>query len=90
MEGARDAGLKNVASTSSLTGMGDFDLKKLLDKPKLNVERQRSFDERSLSELLIGLAARASVDCGELRGHELAGGKVLLPRYAGVLFSQFI
>nr|DAD19252.1 TPA_asm: hypothetical protein HUJ06_020715 [Nelumbo nucifera] len=62
MEGARDTGLKNVASTSSLKGMDDFDLSKLLHKPRLNIERQRSFDERSLSELSIGLAARAGVE----------------------------
>ena len=35
--------------------MDDFDLSRLLDKPRLNIERQRSFDERSLSELSIGL-----------------------------------
>ncbi|VFQ69500.1 unnamed protein product [Cuscuta campestris] len=36
--------------------MDDYDLSKLLDKPRLNIERQRSFDERSLSEMSIGLA----------------------------------
>lgn len=41
--------------------MDDFDLSRLLDKPRLNIERQRSFDERSLSELSIGFA-RAGLD----------------------------
>ncbi|KAI8004544.1 Alkaline/neutral invertase CINV2 [Camellia lanceoleosa] len=36
--------------------MDDYDLSKLLDKPRINIERQRSFDERSVSELSIGLA----------------------------------
>ncbi|KAJ8531149.1 hypothetical protein K7X08_025880 [Anisodus acutangulus] len=50
-------GLRNVSSHCSIseTEMDDFDLSKLLDKPRLNIERQRSFDERSLSELSIGL-----------------------------------
>ncbi|XP_060197982.1 alkaline/neutral invertase CINV2 [Lycium barbarum] len=52
MEGT---GLRNVGSNCSISDMDDFDLSKLLDKPRLNIERQRSFDERSLSELSIGL-----------------------------------
>ncbi|XP_055834886.1 alkaline/neutral invertase CINV2-like [Solanum dulcamara] len=52
MEGT---GLRNVSSHCSISEMDDFDLSKLLDKPRLNIERQRSFDERSLSELSIGL-----------------------------------
>ncbi|KAK4352762.1 hypothetical protein RND71_028280 [Anisodus tanguticus] len=56
MEGT-GTGLRNVSSHCSIseTEMDDFDLSKLLDKPRLNIERQRSFDERSLSELSIGL-----------------------------------
>lgn len=53
MEGG---GLRNVGSTCSISEMDDFDLSKLLDKPRLNIERKRSFDERSLSELSIGLS----------------------------------
>ncbi|XP_015059058.2 probable alkaline/neutral invertase D isoform X1 [Solanum pennellii] len=53
MEGS---GLKNVSSHCSISEMDDFDLSKLLDKPRINIERQRSFDERSLSELSIGLS----------------------------------
>ncbi|KAJ6764052.1 hypothetical protein OIU79_024569 [Salix purpurea] len=49
-------GLRNVSSVCSISEMDDFDLSRLLNKPKLNIERKRSFDERSLSELSIGLA----------------------------------
>ncbi|XP_021748307.1 probable alkaline/neutral invertase D [Chenopodium quinoa] len=52
MEGV---GLRKVSSHCSISEMDDFDLSKLLDKPRLNIERQRSFDERSLSELSVGL-----------------------------------
>lgn len=48
-------GLRNVGSHCSISEMDDYDLSRLLDKPKLNIERQRSFDERSLSELSIGI-----------------------------------
>ncbi|EPS61890.1 hypothetical protein M569_12899, partial [Genlisea aurea] len=48
--------LRNVSSECSLPELDDFDLSRLLDKPRLNIDRQRSFDERSLSELSIGLA----------------------------------
>ncbi|XP_074269196.1 putative alkaline/neutral invertase D [Silene latifolia] len=58
MEGV---GLRKVSSHASISEMDDFDLSKLLDKPRLNIERQRSFDERSLSELSIGLT-KGSVD----------------------------
>ncbi|CAH9126284.1 unnamed protein product [Cuscuta epithymum] len=50
-----NGGMKKVSSHCSISEMDDFDLSKLLDKPRLNIERQRSFDERSLSELSIGL-----------------------------------
>lgn len=55
MDGTKEMGLKNVSSTCSISEMDDFDLSRLLDKPRLNIERKRSFDERSLSELSIGL-----------------------------------
>lgn len=54
-------GLRKVSSHTSISEMDDYDLAKLLDKPRLNIERQRSFDERSLSELSIGLN-RGSVE----------------------------
>lgn len=57
MDGTKEmGGLRNVSSVCSISEMDDFDLSRLLDKPKLNIERKRSFDERSLSELSIGLA----------------------------------
>ncbi|KAF5200718.1 Alkaline/neutral invertase CINV2 [Thalictrum thalictroides] len=56
MDGIREMGLRNVASQCSISEVDDYDLSKLLDKPKLNIERQRSFDERSLSELSVGLS----------------------------------
>ncbi|KAL2497360.1 Alkaline/neutral invertase CINV2 [Abeliophyllum distichum] len=55
VDGVRGFGLRNVSSHASISEMDDFDLSKLLDKPRLNIERKRSFDERSLSELSIGL-----------------------------------
>lgn len=54
-------GMRKISSHCSISEMDDFDLSRLLDKPRLNIERQRSFDERSLSELSIGLT-RAGVD----------------------------
>ncbi|XP_031113163.1 probable alkaline/neutral invertase D [Ipomoea triloba] len=54
--GVKDSGLKNLNPQCSISEADDFDLSKLLDKPRLNIERKRSFDERSLSELSIGLA----------------------------------
>ena len=42
-------GLLKVDTPSSLAEDPDFDWSRLLDKPKLNIERQRSFDERSMS-----------------------------------------
>ncbi|KAB5512591.1 hypothetical protein DKX38_029619 [Salix brachista] len=57
MDGTKETvGLKNVSSVCSISDMDDFDLSRLLDKPKLNIERKRSFDERSFSELSNGLA----------------------------------
>nr|XP_016465151.1 PREDICTED: probable alkaline/neutral invertase D [Nicotiana tabacum] len=53
MEGT---GMRNVSSHCSISDIDDYDLSKLLDKPRLNIERKRSFDERSLSELSIGLS----------------------------------
>lgn len=61
MDGTKEMGLSNVSSTGSMSEMDDFNLSRLLNKPKLNIERQRSFDERSLSELSIGLT-RGGID----------------------------
>lgn len=54
-------GIRKVGSQCSMAEMDDFDLTRLLDRPRLNIERQRSFDERSLSELSVGFA-RAGLD----------------------------
>ncbi|MQL78256.1 hypothetical protein Taro_010683 [Colocasia esculenta] len=51
--GTREAGLRKVSSHSSISEADDFDLSRLLDKPRLNIERQRSFEERSVSEFSI-------------------------------------
>ncbi|KAK4745058.1 hypothetical protein SAY87_011370 [Trapa incisa] len=61
MDGTKEMGLPNVGSNCSILEMDDFDLSRLLNKPRLNIERQRSFDERSLSELSAGLT-RAALD----------------------------
>uniref|UniRef100_A0A1D1Z228 Alkaline/neutral invertase n=1 Tax=Anthurium amnicola TaxID=1678845 RepID=A0A1D1Z228_9ARAE len=53
MEGIREPTLRQVGSHSSIAEADDFELLRLLDKPKLNIERQRSFDERSLSEMSV-------------------------------------
>ncbi|KAL3641440.1 Alkaline/neutral invertase cinv2 [Castilleja foliolosa] len=55
-DGPKEPGLKNVSSLISMSESDDYDLTKLLDKPRLNTDRQKSFDERSLSELSIGLS----------------------------------
>lgn len=51
-----ESGLRNVGSNCSISEIDDYDLSKLLDRPRLNIERKRSFDERSLSELSISLS----------------------------------
>ena len=44
--------MRRASSQASLADPDDFDLTRLLNhKPRINVERQRSFDDRSLSEL---------------------------------------
>ncbi|CAD5189498.1 unnamed protein product [Musa acuminata subsp. malaccensis] len=54
MDGPREA--------SSSVEVDDLSLSRLLNKPKLNIERQRSFDERSLSELSINVRALEGYD----------------------------
>ncbi|KAL4559265.1 hypothetical protein LXL04_031402 [Taraxacum kok-saghyz] len=51
MDAPKESGLRNVSSVCSIPEMDDFDLKNLLDKPRLTIKRERSFDERSLSEM---------------------------------------
>lgn len=59
MEGTKEMGLWHAGSHCFLSETDDHDLFRLLDKPRL--ERQRSFDERSLSELSVGLS-RVALD----------------------------
>lgn len=48
----QETSTRNAEHFYNLSDNGDFDFSKLLEKPRpLNIERQRSFDERSLSEL---------------------------------------
>lgn len=56
MEGGprEPVGLRAVGSHCSLSEMDDLDLTRALDKPRLKIERKRSFDERSMSELSTG------------------------------------
>ncbi|KAG9156804.1 hypothetical protein Leryth_019497 [Lithospermum erythrorhizon] len=56
MEPGVGFGLRNVSSSCSISEMDDFDLSRLLDKPTLRIKRERSFDERSLSEASVGLS----------------------------------
>jgi hypothetical protein len=51
MDLAVGGGMRRSASHTSLSESDDFDLSRLLNKPRINVERQRSFDDRSLSDV---------------------------------------
>lgn len=53
MDAPKEVGLRNVSSVCSIPEMDDFELTKLLDRPRLTIKRERSFDERSLSEMSI-------------------------------------
>ncbi|KAJ3700376.1 hypothetical protein LUZ61_004081 [Rhynchospora tenuis] len=55
-------GMRRAPSHASVAEQDDFDLSRLLDKPRLNIERQRSFDDRSLSEFSIGGNIKAGMD----------------------------
>lgn len=55
MENNRDFCLRNVSSHCSLSEMDDYNLSRLLEKPRINIERKRSFDERSFNELSVGI-----------------------------------
>lgn len=61
MDGTREPGLPKVDSRCSISEDDDFDLSRLLDKPKLNIERQRSFEERSMSEMSVSNSRGADV-----------------------------
>nr|GEV90887.1 probable alkaline/neutral invertase D [Tanacetum cinerariifolium] len=53
MDAPKETGLRNVSSVCSIPEMDDFELTKLLDRPRLTIKREKSFDERSLSEMSI-------------------------------------
>ena len=72
MDGVKEPEFRIPESKFSIAEIDDFDLLKLLDRPKLNIERQRSFDERSFSELSIS----------NIRGHD-AWETMYSPRTAG-------
>ncbi|KAK6143423.1 hypothetical protein DH2020_023771 [Rehmannia glutinosa] len=49
--------IKNVDSSSSVPELDEYDFSRLPHRPRnLNLERQRSFDERSLTDLPLGLS----------------------------------
>lgn len=62
MEATREFGLRKVSSICSISEMDDFDITKLLDRPRLNLKREKSFDERSLSELSVGFGLTRGLD----------------------------
>jgi len=54
--------LRVEGSHCSLSEMDDFDLTRALEKPRqLKIERKRSFDERSMSELSTGYVRQDSI-----------------------------
>ncbi|KAK1371813.1 Alkaline/neutral invertase [Heracleum sosnowskyi] len=62
MEATREFGLRKISSICSISEMEDVDITKLLDRPRLNLKREKSFDERSLSELSIGFSLTRGLD----------------------------
>ena len=57
MDISHNGNINNGDSVSTAPGIEEIDFSKFTDKPRtLNTERQRSYDERSLSELSIGLS----------------------------------
>jgi Alkaline and neutral invertase len=62
-----------VGTTTTAADADDFDLSKLLDKPRLKIERKRSFDERSFSELTINVRQLESYDSLYSPGYRSSG-----------------
>ncbi|KAL0348462.1 UNVERIFIED_CONTAM: putative alkaline/neutral invertase B [Sesamum angustifolium] len=49
--------IRKVDSSASVHDLGEYEISRLLDRPKnLNLDRQRSFDERSLTDVPSGLS----------------------------------
>lgn len=56
---AQNGNVKNNDSNTSIFEIGDSDLSRLLERPRpVNIERKRSFDERSFSEMSISSPPR--------------------------------
>uniref|UniRef100_A0A0R0K1V0 Alkaline/neutral invertase n=1 Tax=Glycine max TaxID=3847 RepID=A0A0R0K1V0_SOYBN len=56
---SHNGSLKCLEALSSVSEKEEFDFSKALDRPRaLNIERQRSFDERSMNELSLGFSPR--------------------------------
>jgi hypothetical protein len=51
---AGSLGIRKISSICSISEMDDLDLSGMLDNPMLNIERQRSYDDSSLSEMSFG------------------------------------
>ncbi|KAH0981095.1 hypothetical protein GBA52_008272 [Prunus armeniaca] len=58
---SQNGNIRHVDALCSVAEIEEIDFSKLLDRPSfLNMERKRSFDERSLSELSVALSPRHS------------------------------
>ncbi|CAN6228140.1 unnamed protein product [Urochloa humidicola] len=75
--------MRKASSQASLADPDDFDLTRLLNhKPRINVERQRSFDDRSLSELsLTGGGGGGGSRGGWVYGGGGGGGGMMAESY---------
>ncbi|KAF8405365.1 hypothetical protein HHK36_010269 [Tetracentron sinense] len=62
MDVPQNGSVKSLDTLCTVAEIEEFDFSRLSDRPPrpLNIERKRSFDERSLSELSIGLSPRNS------------------------------
>ncbi|KAK1553663.1 hypothetical protein Q3G72_001811 [Acer saccharum] len=59
VDGAQSGTVKGFETVGTIFEIEDSDIFKLLDRPRpINVEKKRSFDERSFSELSISLTSR--------------------------------
>lgn len=56
---SHNGSFKSPEALGSVSETEEFDFSKALDRPRaLNIERQRSFDERSMNELSLGFSPR--------------------------------
>ncbi|KAJ4772504.1 Neutral/alkaline invertase [Rhynchospora pubera] len=68
-----DGPVNSKGGSTTSVDVDDLDLSKLLDKPKLKIERKRSFDERSFSELSINVRQLESYDSLYSPGYRSSG-----------------